>query len=324
MLALVSSVLAQVPPPIVNGELAEGMDEVVLIYSWDSGSGYGAMCSGSLIAEEWVLTAAHCVTNSGGFRITDMVVYVGDTVNTLEQEAEADDWFGHDDYDGSGFYDIGLVHLRRTFNDVPLMAVNKDSIRDTMVGDDYRAVGYGATSDNDSNSNSKRRYADLPLYDYDGLMLYTYDTQDDQNVCHGDSGGPLLELLPDGAYEVAGVNDFVFGNNPDCEGNAAGEARVDKFISWIEESTPVFSWDELYGDADTDADADADSDADSDTDTDTDSDSDGDIEATPADIDDPIRPLNVGENYDTACATAPAAAPWAGLLGALALLRRRR
>ena len=91
-------------------------------------------------------------------------------------------------------------------------------------------MGYGATSDNGGGSGTKRT-ADIPIYDYDSFLLYTYDPSGQQNVCYGDSGGAALWY--DGSqYLLAGVNSFVY---PSCAQGAAGAGRVDSAISWIEE-----------------------------------------------------------------------------------------
>ncbi len=337
MLLLVVAALAQEAPPIVNGDTTAEYPEVVLLYFTNRSGTVGGACTGSVVADQWILTAAHCVVDDTG-EFTNMYAYVGENSNRLEQEVEADEWYAHPSYDGStGYYDIGLVHLPTPFRDIDLMPVNKDDLRTSHIGDDYRFVGYGITSDRDTSTTSTKRYADIPL---DGVysLLATFFDPDGQNACHGDSGGPALELLPGGGYEVAAVVNFGYPG-VECEDNGVAAARVDDFISWIEDYTPIYSYNELNGDADTDADSDTDTDSDSDTDTDTDTDSDTDTDTdTDADADlavDPIRPGAVGEDYETSsplacgCVTPTGTAGGAGglavfVLGALAATRRRR
>lgn len=349
MLVLISFALASdsAPPPIVNGSTTQDYPQVVTLYSQDSrGYGYN-FCSGTLIHKSWVVTAGHCAdafaSNEADYGYDDHIVVVGYDLNKsagIQDTARVKSWTTHPNWDGeNNYYDIAMVELKTAITSIDPMPVNKTTLRASDVGEDYRYVGWGITSDNATDS-TKKRTADLPLYEYDNFLHYAYDPVDDQNVCSGDSGGAGLEILGDGMFELQVVNSFVFaikGGNTPCATGATGGPRIDVYVHWIETFTDVYSWEEMYGgtdtgtedtgsgDADTDTDTDADADADADTDTDTDTDNGG----SEAPFEDPATPGDVGEDYQTTglslCGTP---APTGALLGfaglVLAAGRRRR
>jgi secreted trypsin-like serine protease len=273
------------PPPIVNGTTTSSYPAVGALVAM-SGSYGGSFCSGTLVAEDWVVTAAHCVVAiQEDLRSYDIYfVITSNAYGRWSDYAEASRSIKHPSYRSSDYdYDIGLVELATPIRSVDPMPVNKDAIGRSWVGDDLRFVGFGITSDYDKESGGIKRTADIPVYDYDSHFVYGYDPTDGQNACSGDSGGAALEILSGGLFELAGV--IAFGWDEDstpCSGGASGNTRVDAFIAWIEGYTPVYSADEM--DADTDSDTDTDSDGDTDTDTDTDADMDVDAD-TDADTD---------------------------------------
>jgi MYXO-CTERM domain-containing protein len=234
MLYLTTLALAAAPPPIVNGEVTTDYPEVLALYLSDQSGRQGALCTASLISPRWVLTAAHCVTDSADFELAYIYVMFVNETNEADQGNTklAKAWYPNPNYSAqTGLNDIALIEMR-TDMDGPFMPLTDTGIRRSDVDTDFRIVGFGATSDRDNSTNSKKRVVDVPLVDYDNSLMHTEDKADDQNACHGDSGGPVMRLYDDGTYAVAGIVDF---GGPSCSRDGTYSARVDNFMPFIDE-----------------------------------------------------------------------------------------
>ena len=197
------------PPPIVNGSTTTDVPAVVFLTA-ATGGGWGGVCSGTLIAPKWVITAAHCVEDA-----EDIDIYFGHDITGsgagVDRMVWVRDWIPHPGYTGSSTsinHDIALVELGTTITDVTPMPLNEDEFQSSWIGDELTYVGFGITADGRDDSGVKR-FARIPIDSYDSTIVYGLDP-DDQNVCQGDSGGAALRRMSDGNYELMGVNSFVY------------------------------------------------------------------------------------------------------------------
>jgi V8-like Glu-specific endopeptidase len=174
----------------------------------DYGQGLENYCTATLVSEDVVVTAAHCLLDRWGDPINpaDVSFAVGDDVASADEIFAVSEVHPHTGYDGEAGHDVGVVVLSESavavLPQIEPLPVNRRDLTLRFVGELVQNVGYGQTHDNPRNT---RRWGTAePVTEVLGLECEVYGNGF-SSVCHGDSGGPSLYGFDDKAVKVVGT-----------------------------------------------------------------------------------------------------------------------
>ncbi|XP_067458848.1 chymotrypsinogen 2-like isoform X2 [Thunnus thynnus] len=221
---------------IVNGEEARPHSWPWQVYLLLSGS----FCGGSLINQNWVVTAAHCSA-----RESDLVVLGAHDRSSTEdvQKIRVGKVFPHPKFNKTSRWnnDIQLIKLaspaqiNRRVSPVCL-AETTDNV---PAGITCMTTGWGQTSSNGDLANRLQQAA-LPLLTNSECRRFFGSSITSKMICagangtsscSGDSGGPLV-CQKAGAWTLVGVVSF---GSADCDTMSPGVyARVTALRAWID------------------------------------------------------------------------------------------
>ena len=216
---------------IINGaETSDYASVGKLIVTFADGPGF---CTGTLIAPQYVLTAAHCAVDGDGILASSAEFTVGNTTY------QAEEIFVHPEYGGKELLgteaanDIAIIKLSE-----PVIGVTPVQIfRGTPhVGQLLTIVGFGHGGSDvigeDDDFGTKRRGTTTIDQVSSKLVSWTFDEPSESNIANGDSGGPGFVSIS-GTLFVAGVTS-AGDSNAALIGARSYDTRVDAFAAWID------------------------------------------------------------------------------------------
>jgi len=243
----VTAIEDRVPLQEIGGRIINGLPAGTGQFPWQAAIYVSTperttFCGGSLVSEQWIVTAGHCV-----FEAISFLVYLGSTsltaydpnrliVNTTVSIL-------HEEYDANSLEnDIGLISLGAP---VVISAYIRPIALDATYLSPAVPVlipGWGVTSDDSTTISPTLHYITiLTIANYECNYYYTNAVAAKmvcavglgQSTCAGDSGGGLIAYNNDGAAELVGTASFV--SSAGCQSSyPSGYTRISYFLTWIE------------------------------------------------------------------------------------------
>jgi secreted trypsin-like serine protease len=206
----------------------------------------GLVGGGTLVGDQWVLTAAHSVYD---LTATNLEVWLGvtaldDTVSRQSRRVLA--VYVHPDFatdNGTSVNDLAMLLLDRPITTItPLGLVTNPA--DLATGDAVRLAGWGVSTVGATEPTNELQRADADILSnasaamtfgsvIELVHLAAKDPAETACPCVGDSGGPLVKNLSGTDY-LAGLVSF---GSLDCDPTLPTiYTRIPSFAPWIGES----------------------------------------------------------------------------------------
>lgn len=262
---------------IINGQACgpETMDTAVAILIDADISMFGRtqtirqpLCTGTLIAPDVVIAAAHCFDSDAltmGYGTVDREKYGISFTADLSAAAEdpegdapwPDDaiagveWYGHEDFSmdafqnvaGPGDYsDIGIMFLSEAVTGIePEVVITADEVNQLTQGAPVEIAGWGqqtVTSGYETpppGTVGIKQCGDSTINELGNWEMQIGGDSSTTRKCHGDSGGPTyltVESTHARKRRVIGITSHAYDETDCAKGGV--DTRVDVWLSWLD------------------------------------------------------------------------------------------
>lgn len=202
-------------------------------------SGRGNLCTGIVLAQDLVLTAAHCIEPGLTYRLYELDAERKPVFRELAKTV-VHPQFSKKTFDANrATADVALIKLAAPLPAKFAPAALEPKRARVAVGESFYVIGYGVTAPRDNRSAAVLRRADLVATGVPGnlqLRLFDPATKGETpglGACTGDSGGPVFEDKPGGPV-IVGVVSWSTGPNGTAGcGGMTGVTPLTLYRDWI-------------------------------------------------------------------------------------------
>jgi len=222
----------------IKARVGEWPWAAALLTDYYGDGGLYLYCGGSLIAPDWVLTAAHCDVDARDV----LIVGENDLTKPAAVPVGIERVCTHESYNPTTLdFDVALVKLRQPLTQLRI-PLQETSLQPGAAPTDATVVGWGfidqgGTYSNDLQSGSLPLVSNIACTNaYPGSitpnMLCAGKTSD-AGACYGDSGGPLMvsQSGSPGWYQLGIVS---WGDDCSTPQNYGVYTKTESFRHWIE------------------------------------------------------------------------------------------
>jgi len=203
-----------------------------------------ALCSGTLVAPDVVLTAGHCIETHPTFVRLGATDYEMPTDDT--EDIDVVSATSYPDWEHS--YDVGVLVLAHPAKTKPRKIAPACAIsKDLVDGAHLDVVGFGLTTKDGTGDNTLLNVGTMTVTD--ATCAHAPDCEPSVapdgefvaggmgvDACYGDSGGPVFVSTPSGD-DLLGVVSRGLADAADPCGDGGVFVRADKVLTWIESTT---------------------------------------------------------------------------------------
>jgi secreted trypsin-like serine protease len=184
------------------------------------------LCTGTLIAPNYVLTAGHCGSITGGSGVASPAgwpaaaidVRIGSNKPGQGEKVPVSSVTVEPNYLANSGYDITLLKLSKNSTKPPTHVVGASGASLWAPSTLEEIVGFGTTTEGGDTPDTLQKakvpvttdaYCGGAYSDFDATtMLCAGYPQGGTDTCQGDSGGPLLAKALDGSLRLVGATSF--------------------------------------------------------------------------------------------------------------------